>query len=83
MPEHGRKGHEVDTGHPRRLLLGFFHGTPMTKKSVFNLPAGPDYVVLYQKNIEAYAPPKPKSVSESGARSFTNSGTISVWTRSN
>jgi hypothetical protein len=25
----------------------------MTKKSVFNLPTGPDYVVLYQKNIEA------------------------------
>ena len=25
----------------------------MTKKSVFGLPGGPDYVVLYQKNIEA------------------------------
>jgi hypothetical protein len=25
----------------------------MTKKSVFDLPTGPDYVVLYQKNIEA------------------------------
>jgi predicted Zn-dependent protease with MMP-like domain len=37
----------------RRLLLGVFHGVPMTKKSVFDLPAGPDYVVLYQKNIEA------------------------------
>jgi predicted Zn-dependent protease with MMP-like domain len=35
------------------LLLGLFHGVPVTKKSVFDLPTGPDYVVLYQKNIEA------------------------------
>jgi predicted Zn-dependent protease with MMP-like domain len=40
-------------GHPKRLLLGLFQGVPMTKKSTFNLPTGPDYVVLYQKNIEA------------------------------
>jgi predicted Zn-dependent protease with MMP-like domain len=26
---------------------------PTTKKSVFDLPTGPDYVVLYQRNIEA------------------------------
>jgi predicted Zn-dependent protease with MMP-like domain len=38
---------------PKKLLLGLFHGVPLTQKSVFNLPAGPDYVVLYQKNIEA------------------------------
>jgi predicted Zn-dependent protease with MMP-like domain len=38
---------------PATLLLGLFHGVPMTKKSVFDLPSGPDYVVLYQKNIEA------------------------------
>lgn len=38
---------------PKKLLLGLFHGIPMTRKSVFDLPAGPDYVVLYQKNIEA------------------------------
>jgi predicted Zn-dependent protease with MMP-like domain len=25
----------------------------MTRKSVFGLSSGPDYVVLYQKNIEA------------------------------
>ncbi len=25
----------------------------MTKKSTFDLPTGPDYVVLYQQNIEA------------------------------
>jgi len=38
---------------PKKLLLGLFHGVPMTQKSVFSLPTGPDYVVLYQKNIEA------------------------------
>jgi predicted Zn-dependent protease with MMP-like domain len=37
----------------RRLLLGIFHGVPATKRSVFNLPTGPDHIVLYQKNIEA------------------------------
>jgi predicted Zn-dependent protease with MMP-like domain len=41
-------------GEPRRVILGLFHGVPMTKKSVFHGPiGGPDYVVLYQKNIEA------------------------------
>ena len=40
-------------GHQRRLLLGLFHGVPTTKKSIFDLPAGPDHIVLYQKNIEA------------------------------
>jgi predicted Zn-dependent protease with MMP-like domain len=41
------------SGQPKKLLLGLFHGVPITKKSVFALPSGPDYVVLYQKNIEA------------------------------
>src|ERR1700687_299831 len=36
------------SSHPKKLLLGLFHGVPMTKKSVFDLPTGPDYVVLYQ-----------------------------------
>ena len=40
-------------GHKRRLLLGIFHGVPTTKKSIFDLPTGPDHIVLYQKNIEA------------------------------
>ncbi len=40
-------------GQQRRLLLGLFHGVPTTKKSIFALPTGPDYIVLYQKNIEA------------------------------
>ncbi len=38
---------------PRKLLLGLFHGTPATRKSVFDLPSGPARIVLYQKNIEA------------------------------
>ena len=38
---------------PQRILLGLFHGIPMTQKSVFALPTGPDYVVLYKKNLEA------------------------------
>ena len=37
----------------RRLLLGLFHGVPTTQKSFFDLRTGPDYIVLYQKNIEA------------------------------
>jgi predicted Zn-dependent protease with MMP-like domain len=40
-------------GQQRGLLLGLFHGVPTTKKSIFALPTGPDYVLLYQKNIEA------------------------------
>jgi predicted Zn-dependent protease with MMP-like domain len=40
-------------GKQRGLLLGIFHGVPTTKKSVFDLPSGPDHIVLYQKNIEA------------------------------
>ncbi len=41
------------SGQQRRLLLGIFHGVPRTKKSIFDLPTGPDHIVLYQKNIEA------------------------------
>ena len=41
------------SGKQRRLLLGIFHGVPTTKKSIFDLPTGPDHIVLYQKNIEA------------------------------
>src|ERR1035438_6353877 len=44
---------QTPSRHPKKLLLGLFHGVPLTKKSVFDLPTGPDYVVLYQKNIEA------------------------------
>jgi predicted Zn-dependent protease with MMP-like domain len=37
----------------RRLLLGVFHGVPTTKKSILDVPSGPDHIVLCQKNIEA------------------------------
>ena len=37
----------------RQLLLGVFRGVPATQQSVFNLPAGPATIVLYQRNIEA------------------------------
>ena len=37
------------------LLLGVFEGTPRTEQSVFDLDTGPARVVLFQKNIEAYA----------------------------
>ncbi len=40
-------------GQPNHLLLGIFHGVPRTQKSVFNVPTGPDHIVLYQNNIEA------------------------------
>ncbi len=40
-------------GTPRRLTLGVFVGVPRTQKSVFDLRTSPDYIVLYQKNIEA------------------------------
>ena len=42
-----------ESAHHRKLLLGLFHGVPTTKKSIFDLPSGPDHIVLYQKNIEA------------------------------
>ncbi len=38
---------------PRELLLGVYRGIPATRRSVFDLPAGPDTIVLYQRNIEA------------------------------
>ena len=41
------------SGQQKRLLLGVFHGVPTTKKGIFDLPTGPDHIVLYQKNIEA------------------------------
>jgi predicted Zn-dependent protease with MMP-like domain len=34
------------------LLLGLFHGVPLTSKSVFQATP-PDRIFLYQKNIEA------------------------------
>jgi predicted Zn-dependent protease with MMP-like domain len=49
LPSHQPSPHSGQ----RTLLLGIFHGIPMTRKSVFDVTAGPDHIVLYQKNIEA------------------------------
>ena len=38
---------------PRRLILGHYIGTPLTERSVFAVPGGPDRIILYQENIEA------------------------------
>jgi predicted Zn-dependent protease with MMP-like domain len=43
----------IDSDNAENLVLGVFEGVPTTKKSVFDLPAGPDRIVLYQMNIEA------------------------------
>jgi predicted Zn-dependent protease with MMP-like domain len=37
------------------LLMGVFEGTPRTMESFFNVSAGPNRIVLYQKNLEAHA----------------------------
>jgi predicted Zn-dependent protease with MMP-like domain len=51
-PPHQRS-RSMRPGSRRRLVLGVFHGVPTTKKSIFDVAAGPDHIVLYQKNIEA------------------------------
>jgi predicted Zn-dependent protease with MMP-like domain len=48
------------SGQQRRLLLGLVHGVPTTKNSIFDLPTGPDRIVLYQKNIEALCSNEPE-----------------------
>jgi predicted Zn-dependent protease with MMP-like domain len=37
------------------LLMGEYVGTPLTARGAFEAPPEPDRVVLYQRNIEAYA----------------------------
>ncbi len=37
----------------RKLVLGVFIGTPATRRSIFDLSAGPDRIILYRRNIEA------------------------------
>lgn len=41
--------HEVER---EDVLLGLFHGVPLTEKSAFSATP-PDRIILYQKNIEA------------------------------
>ena len=44
---------KVGSRTPRSLLMGVFQGVPANQRSVFDLYAGPNRIVLYQKNIEA------------------------------
>jgi predicted Zn-dependent protease with MMP-like domain len=54
LPHRGSRSAGItDSDDAEKLVLGVFEGVPATKKSVFDLPAGPDRIVLYQKNIEA------------------------------
>lgn len=48
-----RLGHRPRSLPRRQLLLGVYRGVPATKRSFFDVPSGPDTIVLYQKNIEA------------------------------
>ena len=48
-----RSGHRPRSLPRRQLLLGVYRGVPATRRSFFDVPAGPDTIVLYQKNIEA------------------------------
>ncbi len=36
----------------RRELLGLYHGTPLTERSIEHSGALPDRIVIYQRNIE-------------------------------
>ena len=46
-------GKKIGPRKARSLVMGVFQGVPATQKSVFDLCAGPNRIVLYQKNIEA------------------------------
>ncbi len=47
--------HALEGRDPNDLLMGVFEGTPRTEQSFFGADTGPNRIVLYQKNIEAYA----------------------------
>ena len=53
VEDYPQKQSRSQPGQQRQLLVGIFHGVPATKKSVFELSAGPANIVLYQKSIEA------------------------------
>jgi predicted Zn-dependent protease with MMP-like domain len=63
----------------RQLLLGLFHGVPVTKKSIFGLRMGPDYIVLYQKNIEAVCSSKAEVCEQIRLTVIHELATISGW----
>src|SRR5208283_1806741 len=70
-------------GQQRRLLLGVFHGVPTTKKSIFDLPSGPDHIVLYQKNIEAVCSSEAEVREQVRLTVIHERVTISGWMRTN
>jgi predicted Zn-dependent protease with MMP-like domain len=70
-------------GTQRRLLLGIFHGVPTTKKSVFDLPSGPDHIVLYKKNIEAVCSNESEVREQIRLTVIHEWVTISGWMRNN
>jgi hypothetical protein len=51
---------------------------PATKKSVFDLSAGPAHIVLYQKNIEAVCSNEAEVVIRFARLSYMNSVIISA-----
>ena len=53
------------TGKQRQLLLGIFHGVPTTKKSVFELPSGPDDTSSTKRILRRFAPATRKSTNKS------------------
>jgi predicted Zn-dependent protease with MMP-like domain len=65
-------------GQQKRLLLGIFHGVPATKRSVFDLSAGPAHVVLYQKILKLCAPMTLRCVIKFARLACMNSVIISV-----
>ena len=44
----------LDIDQPSQLL-GLYHGINLARKSVFDLPAAPDEVIIYREPIRAYA----------------------------
>src|SRR5947208_2142890 len=42
------------SGQQERLLLGLFHGVPTTKKSIFDLTTGPDYIIIHPEIVAKF-----------------------------
>ncbi len=53
QPQRARKGNAPPRRRDAPLILGEYIGVPQTQRSTFLTSSGPDYIVLYQKNIEA------------------------------
>jgi predicted Zn-dependent protease with MMP-like domain len=52
-PQRARKANAPPRRRDAPLILGEYIGVPQTERSTFMTSSGPDYIVLYQKNIEA------------------------------